>query len=86
MPTCHWHRVIPTKTTLCDACGVKIRFYYNALKKIVNTEIPKLPPFAANQTLTDDELMDILLYGCPNSWTKDMTFAVDILLPTFRKG
>ena len=52
--------------------NMKIRFYYNALKKIVNTEIPKLPPFAANQTLTDDELMDILLYGCPNSWTKDL--------------
>ena len=42
--------------------SMKIRFYYNALKKVVNMEIPKLPPFAANQTLTDDELMDILLY------------------------
>ena len=51
---------------------MKIRAYYNALVKIVSTEIPHLPPFGANQTLADDELVDILLYGCPRSWTKEL--------------
>ena len=31
-----------------------------------------LPPFRANQVLSNDKLLDIILYGTPKSWQKEM--------------
>jgi hypothetical protein len=31
-----------------------------------------LPPFAANQMLANDEIIDILLFATPNSWQVEM--------------
>ena len=52
--------------------GTKVRKYYQQLLRINATEIPKLPPFEANQSLTDDEILDILLFGTPKSWQREM--------------
>ena len=39
----------------------------------INTEeIPFIPPAAANQELSNDELIDILLFGTPKSWQREM--------------
>jgi len=36
-------------------------------------EIPRLPPnFSAAQALCDDEVIDILLFGAPKSWQREM--------------
>jgi hypothetical protein len=51
---------------------MKIRQYLVHLNRMNNEEVPHLPPFDANQGLTDDELIDILLYAVPKSWTKEM--------------
>jgi hypothetical protein len=49
-----------------------IRIYVNHLQRINFEEIPHLPPQAANQGLSDDEILDIVLYGIPKSWLKTM--------------
>ena len=51
---------------------MKIRQYYQNLYRINFEEIPNLPPFNANQALTNDELVDVLLFGTPKSWQKEM--------------
>ena len=49
-----------------------VRKYFQNLLRL-NTEIlPKLPPFGNFQTIQDEELTDILLYGTPKSWQKEM--------------
>ena len=35
-------------------------------------ELEMLPPFRANQVLSNDKLLDIILYGTPKSWQKEM--------------
>jgi hypothetical protein len=35
-------------------------------------ELPALPPFGRNQHLLDDEIIDILFYGTPKSWFREM--------------
>ena len=40
--------------------------------RISAEEIPNLPPFARNQGISADEELDILLFGTPNSWQKEM--------------
>ena len=52
--------------------GMKVRAYYQALLRINLEEITALPPFNPNQGLSDDELLDILLFGTPKSWQKEM--------------
>lgn len=51
---------------------MKVRTFYVNLRRINNEEIPELPPFDPNQGLTDDEIVDILLYALPRSWVKEM--------------
>ena len=36
-------------------------------------ELPNLPPFNPNQSLSNDEIIEILLYGIPKSWQKEMS-------------
>ena len=52
--------------------GMKVRAYYQALLRINVEEVPALPPFQATQGLSDDELLDIILFGTPKSWQKEM--------------
>ena len=49
-----------------------IRAYYQNLCRINYEEIIRLPPFGANQQLSQDELLDIILFGTPKSWQREM--------------
>jgi hypothetical protein len=51
---------------------VKVRIYFQHLSRINTEELPELPPFNDNQELSGDEIIDILLYGTPRSWAKEM--------------
>ncbi len=51
---------------------MKIRTFVNHLIRINTEELPHLPPYKANQQLTDDELVDIVCYGIPKSWLRKM--------------
>jgi hypothetical protein len=51
---------------------LKVRIYFQHLARINTEEIPELPPFGLNQELKADEIIDILLYGTPKSWSKEM--------------
>ena len=52
---------------------MNIKSYYMNITRINSEEIPKLPPkFDETQSLAEDEIVDILLYGTPKSWQKEM--------------
>lgn len=51
---------------------MKVRVYGNHLSRINTEELPYVPPAAANQALSDDELIDILLFGTPKAWQREM--------------
>ena len=51
---------------------MEVRTYVQHLERINAMEIPHLPPFGADQHLSDDELIDILMYGTPNRWEAEM--------------
>lgn len=51
---------------------MKVRPYFQHLERINNEEIPKLPPFGVNQSLHPDEMIDVITYGCPRSWSREM--------------
>ena len=48
------------------------RTYVNHIMRLNNEEIPKLPPFRNDQGLSNDELIDIILFGIPKSWVTKM--------------
>ena len=49
-----------------------VRMYYQSLLRINYEEVPRLPPYGANQQLSQDEILDILLFGTPRSWQREM--------------
>jgi len=50
-----------------------VRAYFMHILRINNEEIPRLPPnFNATARLGVDELVDILLFGTPKSWQREM--------------
>ena len=51
---------------------MKVRLYFQLLNRINNAEIPCLPPFDETKRFSDDELMDIVLFGVPKSWLREM--------------
>ena len=51
---------------------MEVRTYVQHLKRSNAMEIPHLPPFGNDQHLTEDELIDILMYGTPNRWEAEM--------------
>ena len=51
---------------------MKVRTYFQHLIRINMEEIPMLPPFDPNQSLSDDELTDLVISGTPNSWSREM--------------
>ena len=51
---------------------MKVRNFYQAILRLNNEEIPNLPPYGINQRLSQDELLDIVLFGTPKSWQNEM--------------
>ena len=51
---------------------MKVRIYFQHLLRQNLEYLPNLPPFRADQSLGDDELLDILLFGTPKSWQREM--------------
>jgi hypothetical protein len=49
-----------------------IRQFVNAVTRMNNNELPHLPPFEANQKLPEDDIVEIVLHACPNSWIQEM--------------
>ena len=50
--------------------GMKVR--YQHLVRVNYEEIPCIPPFDPQQVFTTDELLDILLFGPPKTWQREM--------------
>jgi hypothetical protein len=51
---------------------MKVRTYMHSLMRINIEEIPHLPPFAQDQRLSEDEIIEIILNVTPNSWSQEM--------------
>ena len=51
---------------------MKFRQFVNNFTRINVEELPLLPPFGANQSLAQDEVLEIFQYAIPNSWNKEM--------------
>jgi hypothetical protein len=51
---------------------MKVRTYVHSLMRINIKEIPHLPPFARDQKLSEDEIIEIILNATPNSWSQEM--------------
>ena len=51
---------------------MKVRIYLQHLLRMNYNEVGNLPPYATNQTLSQDELLDIILFGTPKSWQREM--------------
>ena len=51
---------------------MSIRKYWGCLSTINCEEVTMLPPFGIGQQLSGDEMVDIVLYGCPKSWSKEL--------------
>ena len=51
---------------------MKVRACVQHLTRVNMEEIPLLPPFQATQSLSNDEMLDILLRGTPRSWQREM--------------
>ena len=51
---------------------MKIREYYHNLQRLNEEELPNLPPYGIAQNLSQDEMLDILLFGTPRSWQNEM--------------
>jgi hypothetical protein len=70
------HILRRTKRYLHRRCrkpaDMKVRTFYQYMSNMILNELPRLPPFAANQTLANDEVIDILLFATPNSWQVEM--------------
>ena len=48
-----------------------MREYANRVQEL-NTALQQFPPFGANQELPDDEVLEILEFGIPRRWKKEM--------------
>ena len=49
-----------------------IRTYFQNLYRINEQEIPNLPPFNDQSKFREDEFIDILTFGTPKAWAKEM--------------
>jgi hypothetical protein len=49
-----------------------IRHFVNSVVRMNNNELPHLPPFEPNQKLPEDDVIEIVLHACPNSWIQEM--------------
>ena len=51
---------------------MKVRSYYQNLIRMNDEELPMLPPFQFANKLSQEELLDIVLFGTPKSWQLEM--------------
>jgi hypothetical protein len=51
---------------------MKIRVFVSHLLRINCSELPLLPPFSPVNSLTHDELIEIVQYAVPNSWSRKL--------------
>ena len=51
---------------------MKVRTYLQHMLRMNQEELPNLPPHNTCQSLLTDELLDIILFGTPKSWQKEM--------------
>ena len=51
---------------------MKVRQCFQNLIRFNNKEVPNLPPFQPNQKLSEDKVLDIMLFGTPCSWQDKM--------------
>ena len=51
---------------------MSVRVHLQHLLRMNHDEIPNLPPFDPDQNLSMDELTDIILFGTPKSWQREM--------------
>ena len=51
---------------------VGVRAYAHHLLRVGRQELGKLPPYGPAQALNDGELAEILTYGIPKSWNREM--------------
>ena len=51
---------------------MKAHAYVNHIQRVNNEEAPVIPPAAPRQQLTADEVIDIILWGTPKSWQREM--------------
>ena len=51
---------------------MKVRSYVQHIRRMNNEELPNMPPFGQNQNLGADELLDIVLFGTPKAWQREM--------------
>ena len=51
---------------------MKVRHYYQNLIRMNDEELPNLPPYEQANKLSEDELLDIILFGTPRSWQNEM--------------
>ena len=52
---------------------VKVCQHYQHLTRVNNEEITGLPPaFHSTQKLSDEEMMDVILFGTPRAWQNEM--------------
>ena len=49
-----------------------VRNYFQSVQRMNAEELPNLPPFGNAQGLSQDELVDIVLFGTPKSWQGEM--------------
>jgi hypothetical protein len=49
--------------------NMKVCTYYQHLVQVNQDKLPVLPPFGRNQHLLEDDIIDILCYGTPKSWS-----------------
>lgn len=49
-----------------------IRNYYQQIFRVNTEELTRLPPYADNQNFSEDELIDIVLFGTPRVWQVEM--------------
>jgi hypothetical protein len=52
--------------------NMKVHNFFNFMNNIMVNELPHLPPFTHNQTLTQDKVINILLFATPSSWQVHM--------------
>jgi hypothetical protein len=51
---------------------MKVRTYVNHVHRVNFEELPYLPPHLQTQVLPNDEVIDLVMYGLPKSWVKEM--------------
>jgi hypothetical protein len=57
---------------MCMPADMKTRIFVNHLHQINFNEIPQLPPFTTGQELSNNKLLDIILFGIPKSWVREI--------------